>query len=65
MAKKSKRKVKSAGTDGKLGWTESGTNTNTLRKKRKADYDEQYDTDADNGPTGHGDICMSDADPGL
>jgi len=28
--------------------------------------DEQDDTDYDdNGPTGHGDICHSDADPGL
>ena len=23
------------------------------------------DSESDNGPTGHGDICMSDADPGL
>ena len=27
------------------------------------DYDEDYEDDL--SPTGHGDICMSDADPGL
>jgi len=27
------------------------------------DYSDFYDTD--NGPTGHGDMCWSDADPGL
>lgn len=31
-------------------------------------FDEYYEEDLYNndlGPTGHGDICMSDADPGL
>lgn len=27
------------------------------------DYEEDHEDDL--GPTGHGDICMSDADPGL
>lgn len=27
----------------------------------KADMQPEYD----NGPTGHGDLCLSDADPGL
>lgn len=30
------------------------------------DYDLMHDqSDFQNGPTGHGDICHSDADPGL
>lgn len=31
--------------------------------EKEFDEDDLYDTD--NGPTGHGDICWSDADPGL
>lgn len=27
-------------------------------------WDDEYN-ESDLGPTGHGDICMSDADPGL
>ncbi len=28
--------------------------------------DDEFPFDeCDNGPTGHGDVCMSDADPGL
>jgi hypothetical protein len=28
-------------------------------------WDREYENECNNGPTGHGDICMSDADPGL
>jgi len=28
------------------------------------DWDDEFN-ESDLGPTGHGDICMSDADPGL
>lgn len=34
----------------------------TLNKSWEGE--EELET-TDNGPTGHGDICMSDADPGL
>lgn len=29
------------------------------------DNEEEFFREEDNGPTGHGDTCMSDADPGL
>ena len=29
------------------------------------DFDDEWEEDEDNGPTGHGDICWSDADSGL
>jgi hypothetical protein len=33
----------------------------------EGDYFEeaQHQPEYDNGPTGHGDLCLSDADPGL
>ena len=29
------------------------------------DWEDDWEEDDDNGPTGHGDICCSDADSGL
>ena len=37
---------------------------NDFEENDEDDYDED-DYEEDPGPTGHGDICMSDADPGL
>ena len=36
---------------------------NDFEENDEDDYEEDYEDDP--GPTGHGDICMSDADPGL
>lgn len=37
-----------------------------IETANKAEADSRYwRTGGHNGPTGHGDICMSDADPGL
>ena len=36
---------------------------NDFDENDEEDYEE--DNEDDHGPTGHGDICMSDADPGL
>jgi hypothetical protein len=35
------------------------------KKKETYEWDEEDIYDTDNGPTGHGDDCLSDADPGL
>ena len=36
---------------------------NDFEENDENDYEEDHEDDL--GPTGHGDICMSDADPGL
>ena len=36
---------------------------NEFDENDEEDYEEDYEYDL--SPTGHGDICMSDADPGL
>ena len=37
-----------------------------IRKAKKYRQEFNYrNTGGHNGPTGHGDVCMSDADPGL
>lgn len=50
----------------KLGWGETNKNANTIRKIEKHQQDfNYYNTGGNNGPTGHGDTCYSDADSGL
>jgi hypothetical protein len=42
-------------------WEKAGRGCLDCDTFEKAEHQPEYD----NGPTGHGDLCLSDADPGL
>ena len=43
---------------------ELAENLEQIQREQEEIYN-YWNTGGDNGPTGHGDICFSDADPGL